>query len=149
MRIDASMRRPAVIALSVYGALTMVIGFVPTPVDRSAMPVIRSVLAALHRGGMPDWFDYRLIEFTANVALFVPFGILAAFAVGRRQVWLAVLTGVGVSVAVELGQWLLLPERFPSALDVLANTIGTLIGVALGYGTLALRAPRRSTPLGT
>jgi VanZ family protein len=152
MAIDASMRRPAAVALSIYAALIMVIGFAPTPVDRGSIPLIRSVLAALHRAGVPGWFDYRFIEFSANVALFVPFGILAALAAGRRHVWLAVLGGVGVSLTIELGQWLLLPERFPSGLDVLANTIGTLIGAALGYTVLALNrgvsaarsGPRRS-----
>jgi VanZ family protein len=149
MTIDASMRRPAVVALSIYGALIMVIGFAPTPVDRDAMPMIRSVLAALHRAGVPAWFDYRFLEFSANVALFVPFGVLATFAAGRRHVWLAVLSGVGVSLTIELGQWLLLPERFPSGFDVLANAIGTLIGAALGYAVSAARSGRRRSLRGS
>jgi glycopeptide antibiotics resistance protein len=140
MTIDASMRRPAAISLAIYGVLTAVVGFFPTPVDRGATPLIRSVLASLHRNGVPAWFDYHFVEFTANIALFVPLGVLAVFAVGRRWAWLAVLAGTGMSVAIEAGQWLLLPERFPSGLDVLANTIGTIVGVAIGYGALALRA---------
>lgn len=141
MTIDASMRRPAAVALAIYGTLVAAIGFFPTPVDRDATPLIRTVLAALHKGGMPDWFNYHFIEFTANIALFVPFGVLAVFATGRWHVWLAVLAGGGASVVIEAVQWLLLPERFPSGLDVLANTIGTVVGVAIGYGALALRAP--------
>ena len=142
MTIDAGMRRPAAVALAVYGALVALVGFFPTPVDRGATPLLRSALAALHRRGVPDWFDYHFVEFTANIALFVPFGMLALFATGRRRAWLAVLAGVGASATIELGQWLLLPERFPSGLDVVANSIGTAIGVAIGYGALALRDPR-------
>lgn len=142
MMIDASMRRPAAVALAIYGTLVAAIGFFPTPVDREATPLIRTVLAALHKRGVPDWFNYHFIEFTANIALFVPFGVLAVFATGRRHVWLAVLAGAGASVVIEGVQWLLLPERFPSGLDVLANTIGTVVGVAIGYGALVLRAPR-------
>ena len=141
MTIDASMRRPAGVELAIYGTLIAAIGFYPTPVDREATPLIRRVLAALHRHGVPDWFNYHFVEFTANIALFVPFGVLAVFATGRRRVWLAVLAGAGASVVIEVVQWLLLPERFPSGLDVLANTIGTVVGVAIGYGALALRAP--------
>lgn len=141
MTIDASMRGPAAVALAIYGALVALVGFFPTPVDRDATPLIRSVLAGLHRRGVPDWFDYHVIEFAANIGLFVPFGVLAVFATGRRLVWLAVLAGAGTSVVIELGQFLLLPERFPSELDVLANTIGTVVGVLIGYGALALRAP--------
>ncbi|MDQ0574570.1 VanZ family protein [Agromyces albus] len=144
MTIDASMRRPAAVALVIYGALTAVVGFFPTPVDRGAAPLIWRALAALHRRGVPDWFNYDFIEFGANIALFVPFGALAVFATGRRRVWLAVLAGAGASVVIELGQSLLLPARFPSALDVLANTIGTVIGAAIGYSALALRTPRHS-----
>lgn len=141
MTIDASMRRPAAAALAIYGALVAIIGFFPTPVDRDATPLIRTVLAKLHGHGVPEWFDYHFVEFAANIGLFVPFGVLAVFATGRRWVVLAVLAGAGASVVIELGQAWLLPERFPSALDVLANTIGTIIGVAIGYGALTLRAP--------
>ena len=142
MTIDPSLRRPAAISLAVYGVLTAVVGFFPTPVDRGATPLIRSVLAALHRGGVPEWFGYHFVEFSANVALFVPLGVLAVFTVGRRWAWLAVFAGAAVSLVIEAGQWLLLPERFPSGLDVLANTIGTVVGAVLGYVVLVLRDPR-------
>ncbi len=150
MTIDASMRRPASVALVVYGVLVGVVGFFPTPVDRGASPLLRSTLAALHRRGFPDWFDYHFVEFTANIALFVPLGMLSLFATGRALAWLAVAAGVGASATIELGQSLLLPERFPSGLDVLANGVGAAIGVAIGYGALALRDPRSApvTPVG-
>ena len=146
MTIDASMRRPAAIALAIYGTLVAIVGFFPTPVDRSASPLLRSALAALHRWGVPDWFDYDVVEFTANIALFVTFGVLAVLAFGRRRAWLAVLAGAAASATIEICQWLLLPARFPTGLDVLANTIGTVIGAAIGYGVLVMRAPAAGAP---
>jgi VanZ like family len=136
---ETSLRRPAAVALAIYGVVLAVVGFFPTPVDRDASPWIRAFVAAVRDHGGPWWFDYGLIEFTANIALFVPFGVLAAFAAGPRRVWLAVLAGASVSVLIEVVQWLVLPERFPSVLDVVANTIGTAIGAAIAFGVQAVR----------
>jgi VanZ family protein len=138
---DERLHRPAAIALAIYTAVIAVVGLFPAPVDRELTPWLRWVVAALHRRGMPDWFDYHAVEFAANIGLFVPFGLLAVAAFGRRNVWVAVLAGVDLSAAMEFGQWLLLPERFPSELDVLANTIGTVIGAAIGYAVIVIRRP--------
>jgi VanZ family protein len=139
MPTDASLRRPALIVLAAYTVGLAVIGFLPVPVDREVSPWIYAIVKAVHSGGGPAWFTYALIEFTANVALFVPFGVFAVFATGARRWWLALGAGVAASATIELIQWLSLPERIPSALDVLANSLGALLGVCFGYAVLALR----------
>lgn len=81
----------------------------------------RSVISPEHVAGV------------ANVLLFVPF--FAALAV-LVPCWWWVLVGSGASTAVELYQSTL-STREASAWDVLANTLGALIGVVLG---IALRS---------
>ncbi|MDO5745979.1 MAG: VanZ family protein, partial [Micrococcaceae bacterium] len=64
-----------------------------------------------------------------NVALFVPFGDLAAAWV--RRWWAVVALGFGASCLIELGQGLLLSARYPSVWDIVANTLGTALGAAV------------------
>ncbi|WP_347042350.1 VanZ family protein [Brachybacterium nesterenkovii] len=73
-----------------------------------------------------------------NVLVFVP--VLAALAVLRPTWWWAALAAAG-SVGVELYQ-MSLGTREPDLGDVLANTLGAVLGV--GLGLLALRAARRA-----
>ena len=61
------------------------------------------MLATMQRGGLPERVDYDVVELASHVALFVPFGILLACALGRRLVWLAVILGVGAARIAEVG----------------------------------------------
>ncbi len=83
----------------------------------------------------PGW-----IEFIANVALFVPLGVVLSLIL-RRPV-LGLVLAIGVSIAVELAQ-LLLPGRVPSMRDVLANALGAAVGGAIAW--LVLRGRARAT----
>ena len=131
--------RLAVAALALYALVVGVIGFFPTPVDSRASPLIQRFLVRAHDLGIPAWFDYGFIEFTANIFLFVPLGGLLVLALGPRRTWLAVLVGILISLTIEFAQAFLLPERFPSAMDVLANSFGTALGATVA---LALVAPQ-------
>ena len=139
MTSEASLRRPASILLAMHLVVLAVIGGFPVPVDRGASPFIGWFVRSVQAAGAP-WFSYDWVEFSANVALFVPLGVLGVMVVGRRRWWLAVAGGVATSVVIEAVQWMLLPERFPTPWDVLANTLGAAVGAALGYVVLALRA---------
>jgi glycopeptide antibiotics resistance protein len=85
------------------------------------------------------------VEFTANVALFVPFGILVTVAL--RRAWVGVGLAVLLSAGAELGQ-LLLPGRTASPRDVLANVLGATIG-ALCVVVIRASNRRRRTKEGT
>ncbi|MHA6968241.1 VanZ family protein [Glutamicibacter bergerei] len=98
----------------------------PTPVDASARGALDSVLAWLHSVGVPNFVGYDLVEFGANIALFIPLGLLLGF--GLRRFWLAVGFGVLATSLIEASQWLFLPQRFASGLDILANSLGALLG---------------------
>lgn len=68
-----------------------------------------------------------VFEFLANIVLFVPLGLLVTAAWPGVRPWRVVLLGFAVSVTIELVQ-MLLPSRCPTISDVIANTVGTVIG---------------------
>lgn len=130
-RRHAALRRVARWLAAAYFLALCLIAFWPTPVDRGAAGTISSILARLHAHGVPDWVNYQLVEFTANIALFVPVGLLGVVLVGANQWWWAVAAGFGVSCLIELGQLVFLPGRFPTLPDVVANTAGAVFGALL------------------
>ena len=81
--------------------------------------------------------SYTVFEFAANIALFIPFGLLIAAAWPRTNAWWIILLGFSASAAIELVQTLL-PSRYPTLSDVIANTLGAIIGCC----AVRLFAPR-------
>lgn len=79
-----------------------------------------------------------VVNILGNLAVLVPFGILAAEALGRRASWWRVgLLAGGLSLAVEVGQYLT-GARVADVDDVLMNTASGLIG----YAAWRLARPR-------
>ncbi|GAA2726632.1 VanZ family protein [Cellulomonas aerilata] len=138
-------RLPWVAALALYTVLVgLVVGW-PTPVDSEARAPLTALFATLYGFGMPPWFDYAFLERCANVAMFVPFGVLIT-GMDRRRWWWGVLGPALVSGTAELAQHLLLPERFATWTDVAANTTGAALGVALALAVMARgRSARRAS----
>jgi len=75
--------------------------------------------------------SYDVVEFGSNVALFVPFGIVASLQLRNWPFVLPVIVGAFTSTCIELAQHWLRPERTASVGDVVANSLGVLIGVTL------------------
>ncbi|MGN6502464.1 MAG: VanZ family protein [Pseudolysinimonas sp.] len=123
----------------------LVVGYLPSRVDGGVEPAVRRVLAWLQALGAPAWVDYDLADFVANIAFFVPIGLLAALLLPWRMWWLAIPVGALLSGALEFGQYLFLPERYASWSDVLANSIGALLGALIGAAIRATRH-RRTEP---
>jgi hypothetical protein len=117
-------------ALVSYALLLTAVAFWPSPVDRGIDPALESALTWLHAHGLPGVFDYAFVERSANVVLFVPLGLFVALLLPRRRWWIAALTGLAVSGAIETAQLLLLPARFATLDDVAMNTTGALLGAA-------------------
>ncbi|WP_136052070.1 VanZ family protein [Microbacterium sp. K36] len=86
-----------------------------------------------------------VLEILANVALFVPVGLLLPFAWPRLRLWQVTLAGGLLSVVIESVQGLM-PSRFPTVSDVIANTTGTFLGAVVATVLLALlsRGPGRA-----
>lgn len=125
-----SLRPTLIVGLPYLGVLAAV-AFSPTPVDRGAGPLLDRALAWLGRRGL-GVIDYQLVEAAANVALFVPLGVLVALQLRARWSWLAVPIGALVSAGVETTQLLLLSQRFATVQDVLMNTLGSALGAGIG-----------------
>jgi len=109
----------------------------PVPVDRGSDHWLLGVLRELHAHGLPRWIGYGTVEFSANVLLFAPLGVFLVLALVRRiGVWsiaFTVAAGVALSLAAELAQEALLPERFATASDVAANVLGTVLAAAVAW----------------
>lgn len=114
--------------LTVYIAVLAIVGFWPTPVDKPLHGFLEAALKYLHSHGVPGWFNYHLIEASANVAMFIPFGILIAMALPAKAWWQLASLGLMTSTCMELGQLLFIAARFASLTDVVTNTLGTVIG---------------------
>jgi len=117
----------------------LVVGLLPTRVDGGVEHQVRAFVDGLRAAGF-TWIDYDSVDFVANVGFFVPIGLIASLLLPWRMSWLAVPIGALLSGAIEFGQYLFLPDRYASPTDVLANTIGTVLGTLVG---LALRSIRR------
>lgn len=77
--------------------------------------------------GVPREPAAIVFEFLANVALFVPFGLLVTAAAQRWSPWAVIALGSLVSITIELVQ-LGIPSRVATVSDVIANTAGTALG---------------------
>lgn len=90
------------------------------------------------------------VEFVLNTAMFTPVAFLAGLTFPRHHWANWVVYGFVVSGAVELLQGLLLPPRSAQFVDVVANTLGALLGtlIALPFAALLKRSrePRVSGP---
>jgi glycopeptide antibiotics resistance protein len=115
----------------VIAAAVVAITFWPTPVDRPFHSALGRLIASLQRHGMPGWITYSFVESASNVAMFVPVGALIGILARPSLWWISGLFGLLASLGIELTQLLLLPQRFASAADVVANTSGALLGGAL------------------
>ncbi len=121
--------------LALYLVTLAFVAFWPVPIDRDARGTLDAITAAA------PWLTYARIEFIANVGLFAPFGFLLVATLRRRAV-LSLTIAFAVSVVCEAGQAMFLIERTPSPLDILANTAGAAVGIALALISLPPQ-PRR------
>lgn len=114
-----------------YVVLLVAIGLWPRHVDSALgvanWPLARGIAALI---GTSAENVTRLGEMGANVVLFVPVGVLAAWW-SRRPFLAAAGVGAVISVGFEVAQWWWLVDRTPSVVDVVTNVTGAVLGCAL------------------
>jgi VanZ family protein len=137
MRTPPRLRGIAALLAFAYAMLLALIAFWPTPVDRPVEGTIRQVVEWFQAHDL-QFLTYSFIEPLANVALFVPVGLLLVLLLGASRWWVSIFVGAGMSIVIELGQYYFLSARFATVNDVLANTAGTIAGTALGLIVLAV-----------
>ena len=131
-------RRIAGLGLVVYGAVVLFATLLPNP-DSSAFETrILKFLDRLYQRGVPVWVDFHTLEFGANVAMFVPLGICVGLLLSRRKQWAGIFILPVISLAIELAQYWFLVNRLATVSDVIANSIGGWVGVAIVWIARAL-----------
>ncbi|MFF2633264.1 VanZ family protein [Microbacterium sp. NPDC058021] len=136
----APRRRWVWVALAVYLAMVGAVLLLPVSYG-GAVNAIGVVLSdGLGIGG----FGTGWIEFTGNIVMFVPLGLLLTLLVRRH--WLGVVFALALSAAAELAQ-AFIPSREPSLRDVLANVVGAAVGAALAWMAV-LRRERNAASAG-
>ena len=90
------------------------------------------------------WLTYNRVEFLANVAMFVPIGIFFVLLFGRRLWFMSVISGVLLTLAIEFAQ-LFIPGRVSDVRDLVANSLGTVVGVLVALLLTQAKARRLRT----
>jgi glycopeptide antibiotics resistance protein len=116
------------ITLLGYLGVVLVVTLWPDPPDPGGFGWLEQALRWWSGRGLPG--DIAVVEAVANVAMFVPLGVLlpAATRIGPGR---AVPVGAALSILIELVQLAFLPHRVATVGDVLMNTVGAAVGAAL------------------
>ena len=134
------------ILLPVYLTALAFIVFAPSDGATKVTGIVALAAKALGVLQIPFEPAYVVLEFVANIVLFVPFGVLVRL-VWTRARWSAVLAlGLLTTIAIELTQ-LSLPTRYSTLSDVIANTLGTGVGLVAVWAVLLRVRDERSNPL--
>jgi glycopeptide antibiotics resistance protein len=121
-----------------YASIVLAATLSPTPLDQGYEGAIDKLLAVLHRNGVPEWFGYHKLEFSANVVMFIPLGLLITLLLPTKVWALALIICPALSGAIELTQGALLSQRFASWGDITSNSIGAIIGILVAVILRAL-----------
>jgi glycopeptide antibiotics resistance protein len=114
------------ILLVIYLGVAAYIVFVPE--GEVPTNAVHRISHLLQEYGAPGWFSPGYVEFATNVLLFVPLSMLGAtlWPAWRWFDWL--LVGFLVTTVVEVVQAAFLPGRSFQLSDIVANTLGTVLG---------------------
>ena len=126
-----------------YAVGLALVGLWPTHIDKNfaiaGWPSVQWVIRHLE---LTPQQGYNMVEFSANVLLFIPLGALI-LTFRPRWSWVRViLAGAIVSTAIEILQEVSRPGRTADLRDVLANTIGTAVGLFAVIGLRRILALR-------
>ena len=129
------------VTLVVYVAALLWVVFAPAREAARVTGLVAEIAQLLGAVSAPFDPTYIVLEFLANIALFVPLGALMALVFTRLPGWTIIVAGLACSVTIELVQ-LTLPSRFSTVSDIVANTLGTGCGLLLVV-IISSRVPRR------
>ena len=88
-----------------------------------------------------QWLTFSRLEFVANIAMFVPIGLFLVLLLGRSRWWLAILLAVALTFAIEAAQRFI-AGRVSDPRDLLANSLGAIIGTVIAVAVTTRRARR-------
>lgn len=111
----------------------------PQPLNPGNSGFFWKVLELFSRYDETNWITYDRVEFSANVAMFIPIGLFFVLLFGRRQWWLAIVFGVGLTLGIEFAQQFI-PARVSDPRDLVANSSGAVLGVLVALVLTASKA---------
>jgi glycopeptide antibiotics resistance protein len=123
-----------------------VVGFItlgPQPLDEGTDSLVWRLLRFFGRFESLQWLTYSVLEFLANVAMFVPVGLFFLLLLGRRRWWFAIVLGIVLTCGIEFAQ-MFLPSRVSDPRDIVANSVGAFIGVIVALVVTWPAAIRRA-----
>jgi glycopeptide antibiotics resistance protein len=129
-----------VVYLAVVGWITLG----PQPIDTGNSYWLWRALRFFSSHDSTRWLTYDRVEFLANVAMFVPIGIFFVLLFGRRLWFMSVISGVLLTLAIEFAQRFI-PGRVSDLRDLVANSLGTVVGVLVALVLTQAKARRPRT----
>ncbi|MFT2817774.1 VanZ family protein [Leifsonia sp. A12D58] len=130
------------VGTALYLAFVAWVTLGPQPLDDDGTSWLRTLTGSFAGNSATAWITYDVVEFTANIAMFVPLGWLFLSLLGARRWWLALLFGIIFTCFIEFFQQFL-PTRVPDLRDIIANSLGATIGVGIGLAIIGVRSSRR------
>lgn len=134
--------------LIAYTLVVLVVTLTPNVATYNLDEVGYRVADAGRSAGLSASFGINRLSLIMNVLMFIPLGVLAGLVLERpRRIWIAVVAAPLLSALIELTQGAFLPERVADVGDIVANSIGGWIGLAIAVlirNALQRRAARRS-----
>jgi glycopeptide antibiotics resistance protein len=118
-----------VVFTAAYVVALLLIGLWKTPIDQNvAVTELAPVVWMADLFNLTASQSYRAVEAGANVVLFMPLGALVLLWRRDWTWWHATVIAFATTSVIETAQQVLRPERFASAGDLIANTVGGAIG---------------------
>jgi glycopeptide antibiotics resistance protein len=134
--------RHPILSLATFVYLGVVGWVTLTPATEGARDgLLWAVAIFFERFSATEWITFNLLEFLANIAMFAPIGLFFVLLFGRRRWWLAVVLGVALTVGIEFTQQFI-PNRVSDPRDIVANSLGSMIGVLVALAVTARKAKR-------
>lgn len=124
------LRRLGVAGLAVIAPLALLLTLWPTHLLLRAKPRVVRSIEWFHDRNLFEWIYWTRLEVLANVAMLVPIALLLTFVLGARRWWITVAVCAAASLGVEAVQFFM-PGRVASVTDVVANSVGAVIGALL------------------
>lgn len=115
------------VASIAYLALVLAVTLLPAPWPPNAYEASWGVLNPSTWTSAETWRNGSALEFMMNIAMFVPIGLIAA---RYLRGWMRILAPMALTLGIEIAQ-IPLADRISDPRDLIANTVGALIGLGI------------------